>query len=693
MHSIPPIIQTPLSVVSPLNFGNQSPVSDICQNDISLLSPISDICQLDGIDDTAPHVSPSPHHLAGAGLGPGAHIPPQTGTVKTASFNLNKKKQVTKLVSDASIQDYEINVSPTEQNINVECSTGFYSLVVLPAFSAIFVGFSTTAANTDIQCYDITNKVDNSKSHVNTVIFFKLNTHSTSRSNNVTITLHHTVRKVQVQGSSNINGNIRANVWFLQNVLLGMFSSLSATKAMDISKFNMMVQKVVTNHMNKRKNETKCNECDISFTNRSQYELCQSCNGYYHRKCVSSHLCRAAAVVHSSSNTTLTRTRASSGQPNILANRVPATSSTPTATNNSQPISTVSMFGNTDQPIQLDPSLHHTQAPHHAPTYPADSASYTSPPQPGSSNQVAPQQADLDVQPGSRQQDDQGLPHYQPHSLNQVHPLDTPDTAWHVVVVPVSASGTTALPSRPTSKNKSKNNSKHVPPSNNASFEIECHLKQIAVAQAKIQELEAENVRLNKTNHILGERIKMFENKQEKDMFETYFPSRPAPPSTGSPSHPVPTSKCQTHHCCAPPPCCVHHHCLHRSQDTRVMTDVVEQVNTLLSTMHGLRSDIAALPRPLPAQFHQPHPVVTRDEPTGQPLSPVITTVIETPENQHTPDGPASNSPSLHNNTTSSVNTIDDHVEAIEHINLNSRVLTSQFPQLMQESPPHQLLQ
>ena len=130
---------------------------------MSLPSPISDICQLDGIDDTAPHVSPSPHHLAGAGLGPGAHIPPQTGTVKTASFNLNKKKQVTKLVSDASIQDYEINVSPTEQNINVECSTGFYSLVVLPAFSAIFVGFSTTAANTDIQCYDITNKVDNSK--------------------------------------------------------------------------------------------------------------------------------------------------------------------------------------------------------------------------------------------------------------------------------------------------------------------------------------------------------------------------------------------------------------------------------------------------------------------------------------------------------------------------------------------------
>ena len=163
----------------------------------------------------------------------------------------------------------------------------------------MFVGYTTTAVNVDIQCYDITTKVDSSKAHVNTVLFFKLSSSSSSRSNNVTITLHHTVRKVQVQGSSNINGNIRANVWFLQNILLGMFSKMSDVKAMDISKFNLLVQNVVSTHMKKRQNERKCTLCDIPFTNRSQHEQCQACNDIYHRKCLATHQCVARSNTNS----------------------------------------------------------------------------------------------------------------------------------------------------------------------------------------------------------------------------------------------------------------------------------------------------------------------------------------------------------------------------------------------------------
>ena len=692
-HNIPPT-QYPLPDVSPLNFGSQSPISNICQNDaFSPQSPISDICQLDGIDDIVPHVSPPPHHITGGGLGPRTHLPQQTGNVRTASYNLNRKKQVTKLVTDASVQDYDIIVSPTEQNINVECSTGFYSLVVLPAFSAIFVGFSTTAANTDIQCYDITNKVDNSKSHVNTVLFFKLNTPNTSRSNNVTITLHHTARKVQVQGSSNINGNIRANVWFLQNVLLGMFSSLSATKAMDITKFNIMVQNVVTNHMNKRRNESKCSGCDISFTNRSQYEQCSSCNNHYHKKCITTHLCGAAAVFQPSSNI-LTPSGPNTSQAYTVANTVPATSSsswfsTPASTNHPLPMNTVSMLGGIDQPMHLPPSIHHAQPAHHTPTYPAGSARRPSHPNSGS-DQVTSQQADQvdhPHQPGSRQQDDQ------PDSLGHPHPPDNLGSAVHVVGVPtttVSTSITTALPSRPASKNKTRSNTKHIPATNNASFEIECHKKQIAVAKAKIQELEAENVKLNKTNHILGERIKMFENRQEKEMFDSYFTTGSAhvPPSSDSLSQPEPTSKCQTHHCCPPPPCYVHHHCPQTRQDNGVLRNMMEQINTLQLVVNGLKSDIAALPRSLPADNHQGPSGVTTVGPALQPLSPVIATVMETPENQHTPDGPANDTITLHDISTSSTNTIEEHVEVTEQHHLNSKALTSQFPQLMQQSPP-----
>ena len=672
-------------------------MSDICQLDtLSPQSPISDICQLDGIDDIVPHVSPAPHQIPGAGPGPSANLPLQTGNVKTAPYSLNRKKQVSKLVTDASNQDYVINVSPTEQNVNVECSTGFYSLVVLPAFSAIFVGFSTTAANTGIQCYDITNKVDNSKSHVNTVLFFKLNTPNTSRSNNVTITLHHTVRKVQVQGSSNINGNIRANVWFLQNVLLDMFSSLSATKAMDISKFNIMVQNVVTNHINKRKNESKCNACDIPFTNRSQLELCQACNNHYHRKCIPSHLCVAADVFQPSSNNGTT-TGPSTGQPHSLSVTTSAHSSTSTPISSSQPVpkNTVSVLRDTDESIHLSPPIHHAQPAHHIPTYPADSDLYLCHTHPGSSNQ-ATHQADQGLQPHQSgilhlQHDDQGLLSHNPRSLNHEHTSDTLASAVQGDVMPTTIVGTsTAQPQRPAAKNNKKGTTKHVPPSNNASFEIECQQKQIAVAQAKIQELEAENVKLNKTNHILGERIKMFENIQEKEMFDTYFPPRPAPvpPPTKTTSHPVSSSQCQTHHsCCSPPPCHAHHHCTQRGHDTGVMSDIVEKLNNLLASVNGLNANIATLPRSRPEQHQQPPHSATIEGLTMQPLSPVITVVNETSEDQHTQCDPARNSPTLHNISTSSSNTIEDHVEVVDNMNLNSTVLTSRFPQLMQHSP------
>ena len=132
-----------------------------------------------------------------------------------------------------------INVSPTEQNINVFCLTGNYSLVVLPAFSSLYVGYTKKTLSVNIHVNDITGKVDNSNSNVNTLYFFKLNSDS-GKSNNVTITLHHTVRKVQVQGSSIINNNTRANVWFLENILSEMFSHESASKSVDISRFNTL---------------------------------------------------------------------------------------------------------------------------------------------------------------------------------------------------------------------------------------------------------------------------------------------------------------------------------------------------------------------------------------------------------------------------------------------------------------------
>ena len=51
-------------------------------------------------------------------------------------------------------------------------------------------------------------------------------------------------------------------------------------------------------------------------------------------------------------------------------------------------------------------------------------------------------------------------------------------------------------------------------------FEIECLKKQLNIAHTKIKEVETELERAKDTNHILGERIKVFEAANERDVFE-----------------------------------------------------------------------------------------------------------------------------------------------------------------------------
>ena len=138
-------------------------------------TPMSCILQVDGMFDLSLPTAPLqylPTTPAMSATDPGLGEPAgQPGNLKRAPYNLNRAKQVNKLANDASIKDYVINVSPTEQNINIICSTGFYSLVVIPALSSVFVGYNTTAANAKIHCYDLTGKVDGSNANVNTVIF------------------------------------------------------------------------------------------------------------------------------------------------------------------------------------------------------------------------------------------------------------------------------------------------------------------------------------------------------------------------------------------------------------------------------------------------------------------------------------------------------------------------------------------
>ena len=230
------------------------------------------ICQLDGNYDLVTSLHPST--LSGNN---GA------ANVRKAPYSLNRSKQMSKLTKDALINDFEIVVSPNKQNINIMCSTGFYSLIAVPAFSDIAVGFSRVVAGISVYCHDIVGKHDSTDANVNTLFQFRLLAPDKSSIGGVAIHLHHSKRKVQVQGGSMVDEQTRAGVWFVDNIIRETFAAMSKNQAMDISKFNSAVRGMVSKHNQKNSAQEKCKTCNGHFTGRSLREQCLKCNNHFHK--------------------------------------------------------------------------------------------------------------------------------------------------------------------------------------------------------------------------------------------------------------------------------------------------------------------------------------------------------------------------------------------------------------------------
>ena len=140
---------------------------------------------------------------------------------------------------------------------------------------------------------------------------------------------------------------------------------------------------------------------------------------------------------------------------------------------------------------------------------------------------------------------------------------------------------------------KDRNNKKALrgPPIDKPSFEIECLKKQLNISHTKIKELESKLEKSDNTNHILSERIKLFENSNNKDIYEQYFPSgRNQTEHLKENSY---SSDCHTkhhHHCCAPPPCSAH--TCHYPAGGADITNVIRELSTKVLL---LANDIAAI--------------------------------------------------------------------------------------------------
>ena len=656
------------------------------------------ITQLDGIDDF-PLAAPLYSHPLFTGQPSSVRQPTPTlqPAIRRSSYTLKQKKQLSGLFNDTKISDYEITVSPVAHNVNIKCSTGFYTLVVLPSLSSITEQYAHSVDNINIKCSSIIGHIDDANSNVTASIAFSLSYKDGSSAGGVHMHLHHTTRRLQLQGSSLVHRKTRAPVWFVDHVIKGIFNLYASSKSVDISKFNSLVQQILTKLRNNLQSQDKCKACNFPFDGRSIPEVCPECNFKYHKKCVASpqHPCKTSfdnmnpspavlrvatstpcpnpAISVSSFSPTIATTTLSSasergvtfiigGNTRVSQLSAPTSSSSLTPTKVSSPTTSSSNLTNVEAPSTIGEtainairsidqvnhsSSHGTHFNLSAPPFQPQAAPFLHSDQPHPMPYTPPAQSGY-------------VQHQTARSLSSSH---------HTQVLP-------PIPEQPSSRPKTTRKAlKATPAIDRASFETECVRKQLNIAHTKIQELESELEKRKNTNHILGERIKLFEAANNKDIYEKYFPRDQSNASHSS----APSSSCHAHHCCAPPPCQTYRcHAPGKEPDlTSVVKELsikVTQLSNDTATMKGEIRETIAL-----AQQKVNHGPVIRASPNHVPLSPEIIVLDQEQFSQES----SSMEVDQDQSNCSDSNTIDDNVtDEVPTNSLNCQAPTTQLHQL-----------
>ena len=148
---------------------------------------------------------------------------------------------------------------------------------------------------------------------------------------------------------------------------------------------------------------------------------------------------------------------------------------------------------------------------------------------------------------------------------------------------------TSSLPSPPSSqvsaKSKGKKKQKSPFPTSDAEAKVEFLQTELNAAKARIVQLDASVEDKDRRVSVLMARLKLFEDKQNKDAFDKYFPTesnqhdnKTTPSARSSSTSPQPcqqsscypphASKCSSH--CSPPPlCCCHQRTTHCHQNSQ----------------------------------------------------------------------------------------------------------------------------
>jgi hypothetical protein len=424
------------------------------------------------------------------------------GEIRTKNYAFNKTKQMKEIKRDAKIVDFEVKVNNEDENCTIKCSSGFYIQVARSCFSSIDKTTVLTIDNVAITIQDVKISMEKNDHEVNRLIHFLFYSKMQPHGG-VKVHLHHSTSTIQVQGGSIMPDSTKAALWFLNKVIVKKFKEQAKAKKYAIKNINEVIQGIEA-PSNLVRAPNSCQSCNRSFNTQSKPSMCSSCSKFFHKiNCLKDHL------------------RFCSPRPSSCSSLPPLSSSAPS----SWPPEASGSTSRTLAPSRINPEDVHLPL--------------------SSSLAIPGLQTSISFVPPA-----QPLPSAQISSLlPRASPCQpqNPDT---------SASGNTV----PVAKKKVK-----ITPTSKQDISTDFLQRELVAAQTRITQLDATISDKEKQVSILLARVKAFEEKENTEIYEKYFPpSQPRSHQSQSPPVPAPacspcshTSTTSRSKCCSlPPPTC-----------------------------------------------------------------------------------------------------------------------------------------
>ena len=484
---------------------------------------------------------------------------------RTASFSLNKPKQVLGLASDTSITDFEIEVNDGDKNVNIKCSTAFYDTVAKPVMCGLSLDTTLNLNNVSINCYHIDYNKDRNGTEFNRVFHIRIGGSGQHQIGKVTVHLHHTKRTIQMQGSAVMPDGSKAPLWFLNSFVKERFTNLAKIKQYDIKKLNDAIKKAVEASTESGNLTSNCSRCLRQYGSKSRPTQCSSCHQYFHKtNCFPAHssvcksqLNRSKTTFPSSpcsSNTSQAtsnptkRARVETSGNNTLILSEPSPTLVPPAAITK---ATSSEAADLTCISRCDPSFPSTLLASKAPTTQTTQATSPPPSPPATS------------------------------SLSLLNPAATPFSF-------------TASVSQPHNTQKRRTKQKQTVVSPEAA-KIDYLNVELNACKTQIAQLETTIADRDDTIHIQKEKLKVLEQNLSEAITSKYLPNTKQKTQTTLTSSHCPGS-------CSPraPPCCqplVHHQCgqCHHQQAHHEVVHQSEILSDIKTVLENLKNDMAVI--------------------------------------------------------------------------------------------------